>query len=165
MQEPSSILSCLIKKICWTNRVLPQCLLDFYHTYDQDARNPSLEQYEDVFLQLSKSYSEIFLVFDALDECSSSQRAHILEFIIKITNYLSCAKVLVTSRREKDIERVFVRQATPVFEIKAENVSEDINSFVTERVEYLIQENKLEVYDSPLKARIIDTLVTRAEGM
>lgn len=164
-QQPSAIISSLVRQISWTETPLPACLLDFYHTYDKDARTPSLKGYEDLFLRLAESYDKIFMVFDALDECEADQREKILDFIFNIAHNLRCVKILVTSRRENDIEKAFSRQTTPIIEIKAENVAEDIKQFVTERVEYLIKCKKLEVHDSQLESHIIETLVTRAEGM
>ena len=164
-QQPSAILSSLIRQISWTETSLPACLLDFYHTYDKDARTPFLDRYEDLFLRLAKSYDKIFIVFDALDECKVDQREKILDFITNTAKILPFVKILVTSRRESDIEKAFSCQATPVIEIKAENIAEDIKQFATERVEYLIKENKLQVDDPQLKTRIIETLVNKAEGM
>lgn len=118
-----------------------------------------------MFLQLAQSYNELFIVIDALDECPLSERKHLLKMIINVVDCLPCTRVLITSRRETDIEKALARRVTPVFEIKAENVIEDISGFVNDRIETLIKDKEIEVYDPQLKAQIIDTLITRAEGM
>jgi archaellum biogenesis ATPase FlaH len=148
-----------IKQLCWKKKQIPQHLLDFYHTYDQDARTPAFGKYKDSFFKLARSYDQIFLVIDALDECIQNQREQIIDFISDLTKDLSCAKVFVTSRSETDIVEAFTRQQ------EAKNVAEDIKAFAKGRVDDLVKLNKLKLKDSALKEIIAQTLVTQAEGM
>lgn len=165
-QQPTLILRSLIKQLSWTKDPLPQSLLDFYYTYDRNARTPTFYQYEDIFIKLAHSYDAIFIVFDALDECEAKHREKILSFISNVVKQLTCAKVLVTSRREADIEQAVSKQAAPVIEIQGESVTEDIHRFVTKRVgkmSYLVEVSLDD--DSDLRSVVIETLVARSEGM
>jgi hypothetical protein len=162
---PSQIVSAFIKQLCWEKEEIPQSLLDFYYTYDGNARTPAFDKYKENFLRLVESYDRIFLVIDALDECEQDPRRKIIDFVCELANDLPCAKIFVTSRVETDIEEAFKRLQTPTIQVEASNVAEDINTFVNDRVGHLVKENELRLRDPTLAGKIVQTLVTRAEGM
>ncbi|KAH0544336.1 hypothetical protein FGG08_001477 [Glutinoglossum americanum] len=161
--QPSQIVSAFIKQLCWKKEKIPQSLLDFYHKYDGDARTPAFDKYKENFLHLAESYDRIFLVIDALDECQQDPREKVIDFICELANDFPCARVFVTSRMENDIAEAFMK--TPTIQIEARNVAEDINAFVSDRVGQLVKTKKLRLRDHALQERIIQTLVSRAEGM
>ena len=74
-------------------------------------------------------------------------------------------KVFVASRREHDIEEAFTRRQTPTIQIKAKNVRQDIDVFVSGRAEELVRAGKLRITDQSLISEIVQTLSSRAEGM
>jgi ankyrin repeat domain-containing protein 50 len=170
-QKPSRVVSTFIKQLCWKREQIPQRLLDFYRTHDRDVRTPAFDKYKDSFLLLAKSFDQIFLVIDALDECKQDEqdqitnREQIMDFIFDLTDTLPCAKVFVTSRREADIKNAFARHKAPTIEIETRNVVEDINAYIHDRVEDLVRAGKLRLRKPTLKKMIIETLVTKAEGM
>ena len=104
-------------------------------------------------------------MIDALDECDQGHREQILDFIKQLTTQVSTAKVFVTSRRESDIVEAFTLMETPKLQIAAENVKEDIDCFVVDRVKYLIETNKLKIKDHSLEGEITERLKTQAQGM
>jgi len=144
---------------------MPQYLLNFYHTYDRNVRIPSFDVYKENFFCLVKSFDQVFLVIDALDECKQDERDKIMNFIFDTTDNLPRAKVFITSRRETDIASDFARHKTPTIQIEARNVTKDIKAYVTDRVEYLVKIKKLRLKKPSLKENIVETLVTGAEGM
>jgi hypothetical protein len=170
-QQPSRVVSTFIKQLCWKQEQIPQHLLDFYHTYDRDVRTPAFDKYKDNFFRLAKSFDQIFLVIDALDECKQDEqkgiqnREHIMNFIFNLAEDMPCAKFFVTSRRETDITDAFARHQTPTIQIEAKNVTEDIKAYVNDRVENLVKMKKLKLGKSTLKGKIIELLVAKAEGM
>ncbi|KAI9860062.1 MAG: hypothetical protein M1813_006410, partial [Trichoglossum hirsutum] len=170
-QQPSRIVSTFIKQLCWKKEQVPQYLLDFYDAYSRTDRTPPLDKYIDTLLCLAKSYTQIFLVIDALDECKQDEedqivnREQILGFVFNLADRISCAKVLVTSRIETDIAHAFACRKTPVIQIEARNVMEDITTYVNGRVGDLIKIGKLRLRSPSLKQKINETLITRAEGM
>ena len=113
-------------------------------------------------------FKEVFIVIDALDECSECERPHIIRFITEVMNALRCAKIFITSRRKSDIVRAFEDSSTPTIQIKANNVAADIESFVQSEVKKLrkgFYGKKLHLTSDVLEARIIQTLTEKAEGM
>lgn len=174
-QQPSQVVSTFIKQLCWKKQQIPQYLLDFYHAYDRDARIPAFDKYKDNFFRLAKSFDQVFIVIDALDECKQEEqdeilnREQVINFIFDLTDGLNdelpCAKVFLTSRRETDIIDAFARHKTPTIQIEVKNVTEDINAYVNDRVEDLVKAEKLKLKKSTLKEKIVKILVANAEGM
>jgi hypothetical protein len=113
-------------------------------------------------------FDQMFLIIDALDECPIDRRHHIIGFLAKIVKSVPRAKVFVTSRKESDIAEAFKRDETPIIEIKAENVSEDISVYVHNEVKRLRKGDngkRLYIKSDVLEEKIIRILTERAEGM
>lgn len=164
--QPLNIVSALIKQLCWKKDAIPDDLLAFFHNYDGNARIPTLDTVIARFIHLVETdFDHAFLVIDALDECEQNYREQILDFVKQLTALVPTVKVFVTSRRETDIVEAFQLLGTPAIEIAAHNVEADINSFVADRVKYLLETKKLKIRNASLKEKIIKTLTTQADGM
>ncbi|KAF2246943.1 hypothetical protein BU26DRAFT_431073, partial [Trematosphaeria pertusa] len=74
-------------------------------------------------------------------------------------------RVLVTSRRETDIEDEFNNRNTPTIQIEAASVHSDIQLYVRHMVDDLVRRRKLKVSSRPLKEKIKTTLMENAQGM
>ncbi|KAF2785832.1 hypothetical protein K505DRAFT_330763, partial [Melanomma pulvis-pyrius CBS 109.77] len=160
------IITTLIKQLCQRKRNVPDNLLKVMH----DARSSSLLGSQECFLSLAESFSEVFVVIDALDECPEQKRPDMLGFITGVVTTPSPCRIRVfaTSRREMDITEAFVKNHVPTVQIQAENVAADIETFARSKVEELHsgQHGKTLYIDSViLKEKIIETLATKAEGM
>jgi hypothetical protein len=160
------IIDALIKQLCRRRDTIPQGLLQIMH----DALSPALIGTQEIFISLIEELSEVYLVFDALDECPKHQRKDILNFITKIvTAPVPChVKVFVTSRREMDISKAFEDRNIPIIPIKAKTVTTDIEIFVRSHVTKLRKGEHgrtLYVTSDDLAERIIQTLAQKADGM
>lgn len=136
----------------------------------EDALSSSLVGTQERFLSFIEQSSQVFIVFDALDECPEQERGSMIEFITDVvTAQTGChVKVFVTSRREMDIIEAFESKHIPSIQILAENVTPDIQEFARDRVEKLhVGEHgkRLYVTDDGLKELIVQTLSEKAEGM
>jgi ankyrin repeat domain-containing protein 50 len=170
-QHPSQVVSTFIKQLCWKKEQIPQYLLDFYYTYDLNARIPAFDKYKDNLFRLANSFDQIFVVLDALDECQQeeenriSNREQIMDFIFDLTDRTPCTKIFLTSRREIDIKDALTRHQTPTIQIEVKSVAEDINAYVSDHVEDLLKVKKLKLGRPALKEKIVKMLVSNAEGM
>jgi hypothetical protein len=147
------------------------------------------------FWELARSFEEVYIIIDGLDECQEDSRRQILQFILDPTQGTSAAvgkdscgsnnentergsksksenenriiviKAIVISRHETDIAEVFRRHANPTLRIENENVAPDIARFVHGETESLIQEERLRIYNHELKNKIINRLISEANGM
>lgn len=162
--DSSLIVSAFIKQLCRKKHTIPPSLLKLKH----DSQAPSTATAQELFIELARTFNEVFIVIDALDECLRDERHQILKFICEAGKSLPCAKIFVTSRRENDIVTAFKDNNIPTIEIKAKNVAEDIRLFVEVQVDLLrqgIHGKKLFLNSSALADKVIATLTNKAEGM
>ena len=164
---------------------MPPRVHEVYNKHDPNHSQPNLKELQSVLLGIAKHFNTIYLVLDALDECTLEQKTELCEFFSNIVE-LSTAhqaesdvgniqpsgtspgivKLFVTSRREPDvIERVFRQRSFPKVEIEAKRVDCDIAIYVKAEIEQRIQDERLILRDMALKDRIFTTLTTKSGGM
>lgn len=159
-----NIISAFMKQLCRKREEIPSWLLKFKN----NSYSPSSASNKASFISLARTFDEIFVVIDALDECPKEKRATIIQFITAVTDELPRIKIFVTSRRELDIIGAFEDSDTPAIRIEAENVAADIEQFVTTEVRQLrggYSGRKLYIQSDALEEKIITTLTDNAEGM
>jgi len=161
----SIIIGALIKQLCQKKDYIPSELLRLRHDSHSNltASNP------DSFVSLAKSFKEVFIILDALDECPEHERHRIIGFINKVVAELQCAKIFITSRREADIVEAFEGKTSTV-QIEAKNVAADIALYVRDEVAKAKlpggwNGKRLYLTSDKLQGKIIDTLVSKADGM
>lgn len=157
------IIGALIKQLCQKKDSIPLELLNLMHNSHSKATasNPAS------FISLAESFKEVFIVLDALDECPEHERHRIIGFITKIVAEQQCAKVFITSRREADILEAFEGK-TSTIQIEARSVAADIALHVRDEVTKLrkgYNGKRLYLTSDKLQGKIIDTLVSKADGM
>ncbi|EUC44175.1 hypothetical protein COCMIDRAFT_98978 [Bipolaris oryzae ATCC 44560] len=162
----TTIIATLIKQLCQGMHDIPENLLEIM----RNARSPSLLGSKEYFFSLMEKSSEVFVVFDALDECPEERREDVLGFITEAVTMPAphCVKIFATSRREMDITEAFLKKNVPTIQISADSVAADIETFARSRVEELGsgQHGKtLYITSDDLKEEIIQTLAQKAEGI
>jgi hypothetical protein len=160
-----SMFALFIKQLIWKALQLPKAVRDFYREYIRDARVPSLEKYVSILLEVSQTFDQVFLVIDGLDECDEDERQSVIQSCQHLLTASHSCRIFISSRREDDIEREFLRQNVPMIPIEARNTKADIEAFVHKEVRELITSNKLRLQNQDLMQRIISTLVDEADGM
>ena len=164
MRDASLIIVALIKQLCRKKDVVPLAFLKV----KQDAMHPSQLGNQESFTIIASEFREVVVIIDALDECPRDARSRILGFLSGVANNLPCAKVLVTSRRERDIEEAFTKLKTPIIEIEAGSVAADISSYVRSEVKRLrdgYDGKRLYLKNDTLEVTIVRTLTEKADGM
>lgn len=136
----------------------------------EDALPSSLVGTQERFMSLVEEMSQVYLVFDALDECPEEERGDILGFITGIVTAQTSTrvKVFVTSRPETDIARAFGDHHVPTVRILAEDVTADIEIFARDQVKQLRagkNGKKLYITNDSLEEKIVQTLTAKAQGM
>jgi ankyrin repeat domain-containing protein 50 len=163
-QDLSQIIPALVKQLLRKKDTIPAG----YLRIKQDSLHPSTLGNHDSFVTVAKKFEQIYLVIDGLDECPREKRHLVLGFISQLLNSLLCAKIFVTSRREQDISEAFRKLTTPIIEVKAKSVAEDIKRYVADEIKQLLEGRngkKLYVESKALEQKIIETLTSKAEGM
>ena len=109
--------------------------------------------------QISSQTNPIYIMIDALDECSD--RKTLLNVIGTILESKQM-NILVTSRREHDISLRLTRLMDYVIPIEDERVDVDINLHVQR---CLTDDPDLSNWEDNLKSIMIQTLTSKARGM
>jgi hypothetical protein len=156
---PVRLLAMLIKQLCWNLDTLPDEVLKFYHKYVRNARKPSFDDLQKVFITCAGHLARNFVVLDGLDECPRQYRKPILQFISTIGQWAN-VKVFVTSRIEPDVVDAFPRTSALRLGVIPFLVHNDVAEFVTHAVQ-----TELSNIGAELQQEVIRTLTNKSNGM
>lgn len=160
-QNRNHVVRAMLKQLCRTRKFTPEHLLE--------AKQNSLPvgSVEDL-LAVAGRYSELFVVVDALGECTKDNLPEIIGVFVEMLRSLPLVKVFVTSRPETDITRFMEDAGTPTLKVDASFMGPDIEKFVTDEVRDLrLGRNgvTLCIKSDDLAEEIVRTLTERANGM
>jgi len=123
------------------------------------TRQPSRDALEETLLTASKGSRRIYLVIDALDECTErSEMARLLKRLIQIFANIS---LLLTSRLEQDIKTELQHDINVMLSIQSAKVEVDIELYVRKHIE---TDSKLRCC-CRIKDEVSSKLVDGAHGM
>ncbi|CAN9433148.1 unnamed protein product [Alternaria alternata] len=126
------------------------------------SQKPSSEVLEHILLALLEESKTSYLVVDALDECLEEQREKTLAGFRRIAQCLPEIRLLITSRKEADIEDLLSSWAVTRFGIDEESVNQDIDLYVKNA---LATDRKLVKLQSATKKEIEDEFRKKSDGM
>ena len=125
---------------------------------------PQTKQY---FEDAMSRCGDLFIVVDALDECGTTERDEVTNFLGSLLGRGEAyrVKILITSRPEDDLALAFESQSS--YRIDVDDTTKDIEPFVASRVGELVRSKKLLRGSVPqdLQETIIVTLNHKADGM
>lgn len=102
-----------------------------------------------------------YIILDALDECTD--REDFITFIHELVySQKKGLRIIITSRREKDIEEQLGSIANYNVNIQSAIVDEDIRIYVRDR---LATDSKLKKWPGKVQEDIITVLTEKADGM
>lgn len=130
-QKAEKMLASLARQLCTTVGSTPATLRKIYEKHEGRGTRPSIEETLSVLRDVTASYTTVFIVIDALDECQEDdgQRSKFLSQIKDLQSQRGI-KLLATSRHILDIEAEF--EGSPSVEILA--VDDDVRRFVEGRI-------------------------------
>jgi polyhydroxyalkanoate synthesis regulator protein len=158
-QTAERLLAALLRQLAEHHSFVPDSLRELYEKRTQTYL--SLERILDTLSAVIKSHGPVYLVVDAIDECSDNTRSKFLKIIGELQKKTR-ARLLVTSRHIDHIERQFERQFagyTP-FEIRAD--AEDIEKYLDGQI---VKLHKSIQDDPSLQRNIKERIKTAANGM
>ncbi|PON25351.1 hypothetical protein TGAM01_v205645 [Trichoderma gamsii] len=136
------------------DKMIRSLIYQFYHNDEKDSqplyslfssckdrqRQPTTEELCNVFFEMLNRIEEIWIVLDALDECSTRRGPAINGVLSWIREILNTEQrnvhLLVTSRPEQDIESEITQhyQKDDIIAIKSGLISDDIRAYIHARV-------------------------------
>ena len=161
------ILSSFVRQLSTShNDAIPRSTAQMYHQKRQTgfaSGKLKLKESQTVLAELFQMYPQVTLVVDALDECNKETR---LGFMAILDNLIAESsrplKILISSRRDRDIERHF--ENGPNLNIRAIDNRDDIAMFVNHEITDSEKFWQVDIH-SELKDLICSTLVERSGGM
>ena len=160
-QTAFNILVTLLRQLLSTFSNFPNAASDLYKRLDKGQGLPGFKDLMTTFRNICASSSEeVFLVFDALDECD--EKAH-REPILDLLEFMSGSnvRVLITSRPyPPDINDAFANY--PQIVIEASDA--DIRAFLLEKITKSRRKSSRFI-DMALREEIIQLITAKSQGM
>ncbi|KAF2830936.1 hypothetical protein CC86DRAFT_430515 [Ophiobolus disseminans] len=129
---------------------------------ERKPHTASVEALQLILISMLKQASVSYLVVDALDECSEDQRDEVLEGLHTITKSNPGTRLLVTSRKEADIEDYVSSWGVTALTIDEAGVNADIDLFVEQK---LASHKKLMRLPDETKEEIKRVFHEKSDGM
>jgi hypothetical protein len=166
-QSVTSCLRYVLSRL--TSRIpkIPDLLKDLYvKKCNYGNESPGLSDLIAVFKLFAEydGFQDVFVAIDALDECPTSNRSELLDFMETISSWTdSKLHIFLTSRPEPDIEKSLATlPAIHCIPIEGLAVARDIAHHVRTQ---LSGDPRLRKLPGKLKAAIEEKLITDADGM
>lgn len=127
-QKPIDLFSSLLKQFVQGLQSIPETVKSLYERHKRQQTRPLLGEVLNELRLLTDSYSKLFIVIDALDECISSDgcRQIYISELIKLQTDIGL-NLFVTSRFIPEIESVFAKTGISL-EIRA--TDEDVGAYL-----------------------------------
>ena len=157
--EVAGLIRSLLAQLIAIRKVLPEQVKQLYYSYGHGKHQPDFASLKLTLLS-ALTNSDTCLIIDAADECSD--RASLLRLISDVKANCPNVSMLVTSRKEQDIEENLRPQAKHAFCIEDDIVTNDIRLHVQSQLRC---DDRLKNWSRELKSEVEDALVSGAKGM
>jgi hypothetical protein len=152
------MLRSIIVQLCV--RTTPVEVHDLYRQCDHGKSKPGRENLIKTLLSVLANSHQTYLIMDALDECS--EREELLDMINRIVHMSSGTNLLVTSRKERDIEEGLTDTIELRIGLDGPRIDADIRLYVDKSLE---NDKSLRKWTPSIKQEIKDALIRGAHGM
>jgi hypothetical protein len=153
-----NVLASILKQLVQEHDSVPAPLLELYELHRERSTPPHLDEVTEALSSTVETFGEVFLVVDALDECSEEVRWGLVERLKSLQPRL---RLLITSRYldaiEEDLEG-FGR-----YEIKANKA--DIELFIDAQIRKNRHLRKIVERSPALRKDMKDAIVHTADEM
>ena len=160
-QRHENLICSMIVQLSMQSTNTPEALNTIYSRCQEGQQQPTVADLVLTLQHMLKDFHQMFIVLDALDECT--EREGLLRLIKEIVDWkLEKLHILATSRREKDIEEALKPLITGQICIRSALVNSDIQIHIRERLQ---NDTKLRMWPEKVKIEIEAMLMDKAHGM
>lgn len=164
-QNPKLMVQSLISQLSEQCIKMPLALEALYSSLYKGNRQPSLDALMNVLQQMLQEFPQSYLILDALDECAD--RSELMGILKQMAGWqLEKMRVLVTSRKERDIESSLedIVNGEYIISLQSQVVDKDIQIYVRQR---LSNDKGLKKWqkDAEIRREIETTLIEGSRGM
>ncbi|CAO1601837.1 hypothetical protein XANCAGTX0491_005473 [Xanthoria calcicola] len=162
--NPSNVLGSLICQLACQNSDALEEFMDLHaqhHAWGSSVPPPPDDELLEKLRDLSRHFSDTFVMIDGLDECGSAldrDRTHLIDKVAKLNDVKAGSiRTLIFSREEYDIKEMLISQKFEAVSVAA--TSADLTLFANAWL------GELNIRSERLRIEIVDTLVAEANGM
>jgi hypothetical protein len=106
LQTVTHLIASLLKQLVQDCPVISDNVKSFYRSHQDRGTYPTLDEFTKALAAEVKTYAKIFIVVDALDECTESNRSRI-KLLKALRSLPGRVNLMVTSRNLASIEEQF----------------------------------------------------------
>jgi ankyrin repeat protein len=174
-QEPSKVLGTILASLARQSKGVFEAIQKFFLQQYKDTASftAGFDELRTNFCSfITGHFQSVIIVVDALDESSPANwNSHgndarwdcLARALQDISQQCGVVKILVTSRNELSISRIF--ETLPRTSIEESDVTSDISDYITAELSAKISQRKLKLRNPKLESKIRDQLVQRSKGM
>jgi len=153
----------LLKQFSQGQPLRPECVTRLYKAHERHRTRPSFREISDALYSVIANCSRAFIIIDALDECSATDR--IISLFMEELFSLQAktgSSVFATSRPILGIPTEFQRRGSSILEIRASLRDEDIGRYLDGHINQI----STFVREAPgVEKKIKSAIVKAADGM
>ena len=155
-----NLLASLLEQLCQQQSLICSEVLASWKSHSRLRTRPLMPEWSNLLQTVGRDFPELFVVIDALDECSEWNRNREI-FLAEVRKSLPHARLLVTSRHIPTIESKFRRDLRVDIRANDEDVKSFLTTYINQREEFadLIGERE------DLREEIVRTIVGQTDGM
>ncbi|KAK1241851.1 hypothetical protein MKX07_007674 [Trichoderma sp. CBMAI-0711] len=157
-QTIEQLLSSLVKQLAQRKAPIPNEVSEIYSKYQGQPKTLPFDQVLMLLHSVSKLFSRVFVIVDALDECRADGcRMRFLNEIVKLQAYENTS-IFLTARFIPDILNMF--EGSAMLEVRAQD--EDVQHFIANQITRL---PSFVFNDTNLQNMIATTIAKAVDGM
>ncbi|OHF01702.1 hypothetical protein CORC01_02893 [Colletotrichum orchidophilum] len=168
-QSVAIMLSSFVKQLCASRPDTPQAIKNF-EGYKTKGERPDTKTLEDALIASSRGFSGVFIVIDALDECSiqNGERGKLLASLTRIVAAMpDSLHLFCTSRPEPDISTAITRllSSTSGNEINLMEDTTGLDGDMSTYIDSVLESDDYRSWPAELKDDAKRLLIEKADGM
>ena len=159
VQTPHNLLAGACEQLIQNSmQPLPDALLSLYKRHNVSNTRPSWEEINGIFLDVVRGLQEVYIVVDAIDECSEQVRNVVMSGLKALPDTI---RILITTRPIHEITRLF--PGSPKLEIRATQY--DLTKYITTRIANNPRLARHIQSNTTLEQEIYTRVILKADGM
>ena len=162
-QKYRNLLCSLIIQLTWRFTGIPSALQELYSQNQNGRQQPTPEALLAILKELCRPFTHTYIILDALDECTGTERSNVLHFIKTLVGWgYDNVHLLVTSQKQPEIERRLKSLNCSQLDLGMKLISGDIHIYVRDM---LAEDESFRHWRDKEKKLIEQTLMKGADGM
>ncbi|KAG4432894.1 hypothetical protein IFR05_011612 [Cadophora sp. M221] len=160
IQTPVNLMASLLQQLVSQKPEYLQDLKSLYHKHVRENTRPDVGEISDLLLPIIWSFPQVFIIIDALDECSDADDVRFI-LLTELKKYKSRVCLLIASRPLPKLEEG-LENAVRVYAKASES---DIKNYLEQRLASVKIMQKHFVDEPSLKSTIVSTIILKIKGM